>query len=645
MRESHLRRVDLVVPATLALAGVVEITASGYRPITPALATYVLAAGALLLARVTPLALPLIVTSIYALTPLLGFDVSQPASWLLLISFASFGTGLYAPSARRLAGLASVLAGLAITFAGLAWLTEFDPDLLFGAILTIGPWALGLTLREALDRERRAGAEAERARVDGMLAGERASAIERERIAVELNDLLAHALGAMVVQCAAAGDLVRHQPAAAAQALNGVAEAGREALGETGRLLRLLRDDRNELGLRPGAAAAAEAAAPTPAAPARSLRARDCLLPALIGLVATGEIVLNEHAPLGPALAAFWLIVLLLCARRTLPLAMPVGVTGILLGARLLGAETDEPSAVILAGALASFSAGRHVPRSRGLLGLASVLAAMGLLLLEAAARSELSGDVVLVIALAVAPWAVGIVLRETLARTRMLAAAIERERLAQEREVEQAARAERKRIARELHDVLANSLSVMTVQASLAADIAREDGDAAAAAVAEVERSGRVALAETGRLLRLISDGDEQTGTQPQNRLADVPALAAEYARAGLSIDMDLDPGERLPPALELSIYRIVQEGLTNALKHAPGSPVRVRLVRRPHAVALEIENGRPRANGRVTVPSGHGLTGLRERVTLFGGSLSARPSADGGFRLAATIPTGDGE
>jgi signal transduction histidine kinase len=142
-----------------------------------------------------------------------------------------------------------------------------------------------------------------------------------------------------------------------------------------------------------------------------------------------------------------------------------------------------------------------------------------------------------------------------------------------------------------------------------------------------------------------LIADGDKATGTRPQHRLADIPALAAEYERAGLRIDLDLDARDRLTPAIELSIYRIVQEGLTNALKHSPGGPVRVHLARRPDAVALEIENGPPRSNGRPTVPSGHGLTGLRERVELFGGSLSARPSDGGGFVLSATIPVGNGE
>jgi signal transduction histidine kinase len=430
----------------------------------------------------------------------------------------------------------------------------------------------------------------------------------------------------------------------AARGLSGIAQVGREALGETGQLLRLLRDDHDELGLRLQAPAAVATVVPGRPARTRTPHFRDCLVPALLGLVATVEIVANDHAPLG-TLAAYWLIVVLLCARRTVPLAMPVGVAGILVGARLLGAETDEPSAVILVGALASFSTGRYAPRSRLPLGLASILAAIAVLLLEAAARNELSGDIVLVIALAVTPWLVGIALRETLERTESLAAAAERAQLEHELEAERAAAAERKRIARELHDVLATSLSVMTVQVSVAAELVREDPARAADAVAEVERAGRAALGETGRLLRLISEGSDDPGPRPQHRLADVTALAAEFSRAGLTIELQLNAGERLSPAIELSAYRIVQEGLTNALKHAPGSSVRVRVTRSPHELAVEIENDRPAANGRPTVPSGHGLAGLRERVALFSGSLTARPSAAGGFLLAATIPLGSGE
>jgi signal transduction histidine kinase len=116
---------------------------------------------------------------------------------------------------------------------------------------------------------------------------------------------------------------------------------------------------------------------------------------------------------------------------------------------------------------------------------------------------------------------------------------------------------------------------------------------------------------------------------------------LAEEYARTGLSIDLDVDSVSRLPIGVDLSTYRIVQEGLTNALKHAPGSAVRVRLGLRESELAIEVRNGPAAASLPVTgVPSGHGLVGLRERVALFGGNLETRPTGDGGFVLAATIP-----
>jgi signal transduction histidine kinase len=247
---------------------------------------------------------------------------------------------------------------------------------------------------------------------------------------------------------------------------------------------------------------------------------------------------------------------------------------------------------------------------------------------------------VVLVVALAIAPWVVGIVLRETLEHTRALAAEAEGVRLDQELEVERAAGRERKRIARDLHDVFAASLSVMIVQAALAADLVGRDSDAAASAVLEVERSGRTALNETGRLLRLVRAGADELGMHPQHGLADIPALADTYTRAGLGIAVDLVDLARLPIGVDLATYRIVQEALTNALKHAPGSTVRVRCAQQPSAIAVEVRNG-PAPQARLaSVPSGHGLTGLRERVALFGGSLDARATDDGGFLLAATIP-----
>jgi signal transduction histidine kinase len=639
---SRLGRSDLLLPALIGVVGAVEIAAAGYDPVSLALGTYLLAALVLCAGRFAPLVVPLLVTGIYAATPLLGFDVSKPASWVPLIALACFSTGLHAPRSRRLAGLASVLAALAMMFAALKWLTDFEPSILFGLIMSVGAWALGLALREALDRNRRAGVEAERARVGRALAGERAAESERARIAVELHDVLAQSLGAMVVQSSVAGDLVRADANGAAAALRDVAQAGREALAETGRLLRLLRDDRDEVGLRSETASDVPAET-TPdgviAAPVVPLR--DVLLPALLGVVGTAEAVSLGHGPLWASLGAYGLAVGVLCARRVFPLAMPVAVTAIVVGARLVGFPTDELATWIAIAALAYFSAGRHAPRSRLAWGLASVLASISLLALDAAARREVTADVVLVLAFAVGPWVVGVVLRETLERTRVLAAEAERARLEQELEAERAAAAERKRIARELHDVLANSLSVMIVQASLAADLVVGDPIGATAAVSAVEGSGRTALGEIGRLLRLIRDGAEGMGTHPQHGVADIPALADEFARAGLGIDLDLDGiASPLPIGVELSTYRIVQEALTNALKHAPGSPVRVRLARRESEVAIEVRNGPATSVTVTTAPSGHGLIGLRERVSLFGGNLDARPTADGGFVLAATIP-----
>lgn len=636
-------RSDLVLPAVVGLVGMIEIAAARYEPVGLALATYVLAALVLTAGRAAPLAVPLLVVGVYAVTPPLGFDVSEPASWVVLIASACFVAGLYAPGRRLGTGLASVLAALAGVYATLEWLTDFEPSVLFGLVVTVGAWALGRALREALDRSRCAGEHVARVRAGGALAAKRAAGAERERIAGELHDVLAHALGAMVVQASVAHDRVRKQPDVAGEAIRAVAQAGREGLAETGRLLRLLRDERNELGLREEIAAVASGEpAPGGAVSARLLRARDALLPSVVGVVGIGEILAQGYG-FGTALASSAAVVLAvaaLCARRVLPSAMPVAVAAIAVLAPLAGAATMELTAWIVLQALAFFAAGRHTPRSRAAWGLGSALASVALLAADAFLRDDLTADAAFAVGL-LGAWAVGFVLREALSRARVLAAEAESARLEQELEAERAAAAERRRIARELHDILANSLSVMIVQASLAADLIESDPETASEAVAQVERAGRSALGEIGRLLVLVRDGADDPGTQPQYGVADVPALTEEYARAGISVQLDMDHLVGLPLGVDLSTYRIVQEGLTNALKHAPGSPVRVRLARCGSEIAIEVRNGPAAASGTVTsVPSGHGLVGLLERVTLFGGSLEARPVQDGGFVLTATIP-----
>lgn len=177
-------------------------------------------------------------------------------------------------------------------------------------------------------------------------------------------------------------------------------------------------------------------------------------------------------------------------------------VTVVSLGSPLLGAAAaSDTASSILFLVLAGFSAGRYVPRGRAALGSASILASIGLWVLVAAARHDLSADLLFAFPFVVGPWAVGVALGAALERTRTLAAAEEGARLEQELQAERATAAERRRIARELHDTLANSLNVMVVQASLAADVVAANPGRAADAASEVERAGRTALGETERL------------------------------------------------------------------------------------------------------------------------------------------------
>ena len=376
------------------------------------------------------------------------------------------------------------------------------------------------------------------------------------------------------------------------------------------------------------------------------MRRSDVLLPLLLGAVGTVEMVVQAYRPLPVALGTFWLAALLLVVRRTYPLAMPVAVFGVYAVTPLVGFDVSEPAAWVLVMVVASMAAGLHVPRVRALLGLASVAAACAIGIATLAFLTEFTPDVMFGALVTVGPWLLGVGLREALERNGELAAEAERARLEQALAAERGAAAERERIARELHDVLAHSLSLMVVQASLAEDLLARDAGAAAAAIREVQQSGRGALGEAGRLLRLVRDDTGELGMQPQHGITDIPALAQEFVRAGLYVEVNVEPNARdVQAGIALSAYRIVQEALTNALKHAPGSRVTVRVARSSEGLGIEVQNGpavadEPRVGGG-GVGGGHGLVGIRERVSLFGGTLSTGRTRDGGFRVAATLPT----
>jgi signal transduction histidine kinase len=220
--------------------------------------------------------------------------------------------------------------------------------------------------------------------------------------------------------------------------------------------------------------------------------------------------------------------------------------------------------------------------------------------------------------------------------------AELERARAEQAR---QAVAEERLRLARELHDVVAHSISVIAVQSGVGAHVAKTQPEEAAKALAAIEATSRAALTELRRLLGVLRQEDEPQGDlAPVPGLADLDGLLAEVAKAGLAVRLQVEgTPAQLPAGVDLSAYRIVQEALTNVVKHAGPARAQVAIRYRDHEVVVEVtDNGRgaaaPIGDGRARV--GHGLIGMRERVAVFGGDLEVGPRPGGGFRVAARLP-----
>jgi signal transduction histidine kinase len=205
----------------------------------------------------------------------------------------------------------------------------------------------------------------------------------------------------------------------------------------------------------------------------------------------------------------------------------------------------------------------------------------------------------------------------------------------------DQAVADERRRIARELHDMVAHHVSVMGVLATGSRRMLHRDPDAAAEALATIEETGRTALREMRRLLTVLRADAEPAGElAPQPGLAGVEGLVEQIREAGLPATLKVEgrPGP-LDPGVALTVYRIVQEALTNALKHAGAAAVEVRLLFGPQELIVEIcDTGRGPQLG--SGPIGHGLLGMRERVMLYGGTLRTGPRPGGGYRVYAKIP-----
>jgi len=251
--------------------------------------------------------------------------------------------------------------------------------------------------------------------------------------------------------------------------------------------------------------------------------------------------------------------------------------------------------------------------------------------------------------------WGVGLVIRRQFAlRDTAVRALAERATLVaaqQEEHAERARLAERLRIARELHDIVAHHLSIVVIQAQAAQRVPEEGR--ARQAMAEVERTGRTALEEMRRLLGLLRPGEqddppaEDADYAPALGLADLPALADRIRGAGLPVTLSVaaEPANGVPQDVGLTVYRVVQEALTNALRHAgPAASACVTVGCRDGVLDVEVtDDGRGAAAelvGGGPPGAGRGIVGMRERVSGLGGFLSTGPRAGGGYRVHAQIP-----
>jgi signal transduction histidine kinase len=218
---------------------------------------------------------------------------------------------------------------------------------------------------------------------------------------------------------------------------------------------------------------------------------------------------------------------------------------------------------------------------------------------------------------------------------------------LAREREERAAAAVaqERARLARELHDVVAHSVSVMVVQAGAAEQVLAGDPERARAPLQSIQTTGRQTVVELRRLLGILREGDHELATAPQPSLGQLDGLVADARDAGVAVSATVEGTPRsLPPSIDLSAYRIVQEGLTNVIKHAGHATAQVLVRYTDHALELQVTDDGPGSpdgpDGPDGESGGHGLLGVRERVALFGGSFQAGNRAEGGFGLRALLP-----
>lgn len=351
---------------------------------------------------------------------------------------------------------------------------------------------------------------------------------------------------------------------------------------------------------------------------------------AAIGFSAPAALMMANHADRGVLTGLGLAVGVVLFS---LPIALahrPLPALGLLMAGLCLVGAVDPPSTmaglVALGYVLWPLASGRHA--------FAALALALGCAWATALPDFRHRGGAVAFTLLYLAVWTIGHTLSIQRRHTREHA--------------QRAATDERLRIAREMHDLLAHGMSVITVQAGYGALIALDQPDKAQAALTTIETTGRHTLTELRTLLQVLrpaartdtgTAAGTDTGLEPTPGLADLQQLVDRTAEAGVRTDLNLDgPLDDLPAAVDLSAYRIAQEALTNVIKHAATDHAHLLIERKRDALTVQVTDrggGTPRR-----CRPGHGLLGMRERVLIHGGTLDAAPLAEGGFRVTAVLP-----
>ncbi|MCW2637397.1 MAG: sensor histidine kinase [Blastococcus sp.] len=348
----------------------------------------------------------------------------------------------------------------------------------------------------------------------------------------------------------------------------------------------------------------------------------------------TGAQATHRQGPHWAEALGYGLAAAALLIRRIHPLRCVLLVCGVLaLEFAVFG--SPEGMGLTLIPSVAAYTVANREDRPRALQGLAA-LAVLGATWLAfdpvtVAPIQYVQGSVWLSI------WLIAWLLGAYLRTRRLYTQGLVRER--EERALVAVAE-ERNRIARELHDVVGHSVSVMTVQASAVRRLMRPDQAKERAALETVEAAGREALTEMRRMVGVLRSGDETPNLAPPPTLDQLDRLVANFRQAGLDVVLEQD-GEPvpLPPGLDLTAYRLIQEALTNTLRHARATQAVVRVSYRAGTLLLSVRDDGQGPDGS---PPGTGLLGMRERVAVYGGTLSTGAVDRGGFELCAELPLG---